>query len=173
MKRISHLFWILAVTLASLSASAQGVISIGDIDTYIFMLGQECPIEYNDAWAINDIVIDGDTIRLELQMPSSLSGFLPMLTGEGDNVKRMWMRQLKIFGYPWDEIIGRLAKQEYPLVITFHPKDSRKTAEIIFLPEDFAAFIDAEQLSESQGSESSEDSQVIESSEPIDESQVE
>ena len=159
MKRFCHLIWLFAAFSVAFSVSAQGTFAFGDMDTYLYMLGEECPIEYDDAWAIYGIVADSDTIRLELQMPSSLSGFLTMLTGEGDNVKRMWMKQLKGFGYPWDDFMGRLAKDERPLVITFHPKDSRKTAEIVFLPEDFAAFVEKEQSSpsESQGSESDDD----------------
>ena len=139
--------------------SAQGTIAVGDIDTYVAMLDAECPIEHKDAWAINSVIADGDTVRLELQVPSSLAGFISMLTGEGDNVKKMWANQLNSFGYPWKDFMGRLVTEKRPLVITFIPKDSATTAEMVFLPEDFEAFIDKEQRSLSTAQDDAGDSQ--------------
>ena len=142
-----------------MSASAQGTIAVGDFDTYIIMLDGECPIDHKDAWAINSIVADGDTVRLELQIPSSLSGFLSMLTGEEDNVKKMWIKQLLSFGYPWHDFMERLANEGRPLVITFCPKDSDTAALMTFLPEDFAPFVKKKQPSSPAPQDDADDGQ--------------
>lgn len=120
-----------------MTLSAQGLMTFGDIDTYVALLNEECPIDHKDNWVINSFVTDGDTVQVVLQMPSSLAPFLPQLTGEGDNVKRMWAKQLKTFGHPWGEFLKRMAEARRTLAIIFHPKDARKTATVIYAPEDY------------------------------------
>ena len=125
-----------------MTLSAQGTLAIGDVDTYVALLNGNCPIVYEDSWAVNSMEADGDTVHVVFQTPSSLAGFLPQLTGEGDNFKRMWVKQLKTFGYPWADFFRRMAEAGCTLVITFQPKDSRKTSTQVFYPEDYAALSD-------------------------------
>lgn len=140
MRKLVQLFWILAISLP-VSAFAQTTMAVGEMEAYIAKLGADCPIQYGEAWSLNSIETHGDTICALLQTPSSLAGFLSMLTGEGDNVKRMWIKQLKSFGRPWEELIGRLARSERSLAITFHPANSTATAELVFSPENFTEFV--------------------------------
>ena len=120
---------------------AQSMFVAADLDTYVALLNEECPIEYKDSWAVNALLTDADTVYVQVQTPSSLAGFLPQLTGEGDNVKRMWIKQLKPFGHPWEEFFDRMAGAGRYLVISFHPKDARKTAAIVFTPDDCKALL--------------------------------
>ena len=125
-----------------MKASSQEMMLCGDFDTYVTLLNERCPIEYRDSWAATSFVADGDTVRVELLTPASLAGFLSMLIGDGDNVKRMWVNQLKVFGNPWAELFNRSVEAQRPLVITIKPKDSRTSGEIVYTPEDLAAMSD-------------------------------
>ena len=91
MRRLAQLFWLFVAVIFPVSALAQGPMIAGDVDAYVALLSADCPIGHGDAWALNAIEAEGDTICAVLQTPSSLAGFLSMLTGEGDNVKRMWL----------------------------------------------------------------------------------
>lgn len=140
MRRVLQLICLFAALVLPASASGQGTIVAADIDTYVTLLNAECPIKYHEAWAVNSIEAEGDTVYAVLQTPSSLAGFLSMLTGEGDNVVRMWLRQLKNFGYPWIDLIDRLTDEGRYLVITIQPENSRTAAQISVTPEILAAF---------------------------------
>ena len=140
MRRLAQLFWLFAAVIFPVSALAQTTMIAGDVDAYVALLSADCPIGHGDAWALNAIEAEGDTICAVLQTPSSLAGFLSMLTGEGDNVKRMWLKQLKNFGHPWEDLIGRLTREKRYLLVTFHPENSTITDELLFAPEDLAAF---------------------------------
>ena len=143
MRRYLQQIWLLAAFIIPMSAAAQGSIVVGDLDTYLALLSEECPIEHFESWAVNAIEADGDTVRAELQIPSSLTGFLPKLTGPGDNVKKLWFRQLKSLGYPWADLTARLIEAGRPMVLTLHPKGARgrsADARIIFTSENLAAF---------------------------------
>ena len=129
------------------STFAQGAIVAADIDTYLALLNAECPIEYHEAWAINSIVTVGDTVDVAFQTPSSLAGFLSMITGDNDKVKRMWIKQLKSFGHPWGDLIDRLTDAGRPLSITFCPANSRNTAVVFFSPEELATLANPEKPS--------------------------
>lgn len=140
MRRLAQLFWLFAAVIFPVSALAQGPMVAGDMDIYVSLLNETCPIGYTDAWAVVSLESEGDTVHAALQTPSSLAGFLSMLTGEGDNVKRMWLKQLKNFGHPWGDLVGRLTREGGYLLITFHPENSTVTDEILFTPEDLGLF---------------------------------
>ena len=137
MRKIVSLLCLFAAVMIPMTVSAQGAFAFGDVDTYIAMLNGECPLEYDDAWALNAIESDGDTVGVVLQTPSSLAGFLSMLIGEGENYKRMWIKQLENFGRPWENLFRRLSEAGRPLVITFLPKGAKTTETIVFTPEDY------------------------------------
>ena len=136
MKRYLRLLSLLAVLLSASHASGQGALVAGDLDTFIALVKVDCPIEYTDAWAVNSIDTNGDTVQVVLQTPASLAGFLPMLTGDDERVRKLWFKQLKSFGRPWDDLFDRVADVGRTLLITFAPKDSRVRAEILYSPED-------------------------------------
>ena len=148
-KYVFQFVFLLAAMCMPPLAMAQGVIVAADVDTYVTLLGQECPIQHGHDWAVNAIELNGDTVHVELQTPSSLAGFLAPLTGEGDNVKRMWLQQLKSFGYPWLDLMDRLAQSQRTMVITFRPQGSRNTAMVVFTAADLATLASTEQPSPS------------------------
>ena len=145
MKKSVQLFSLLVLAFLPLSASAQGMPTVGDMDTYVLMLDEECPIDYGEAWAVMSIIMEGDTVHAVLQTPASLAGFLPMLTGDDEKVRRMWFKQLKSFGHPWNDLFDRLSREAKTLVITFSPKGGRATPTINYSPEDIAELTGKEQ----------------------------
>ena len=132
-----HLLILLAAILAPQAAFPQASADVSaGTDTCITAIAESCPINYKDGWIINAVTNSADTVRLELQVPSSLAGFLSMLTGEGDNVKLLWLRQLSCFGDPWERLCGCVVAARRALVIDVRPKDSKVDAEIVLSPED-------------------------------------
>ena len=132
MKKLCHLFILIASMLAPLAAFSQEEAGVTfDADSCIAAVAESCPIDYKDDWVINSVTTDADTVHLELQVPSSLAGFLPMLTGEGDNVKLVWLRQMVYFDAPWRQLCRGIIAAHRVMVIDLRPKDSRVSAEII------------------------------------------
>ncbi len=107
-----------------------------DVDATIAAIAQSCPINYQDGWDINAVTCDADTVHLELLMPSSLAGFLPQLTGEGYNVKRLWVKQVAYFGEPWKQLCQCLLTARRVLVLDLRPRDSRVKAEVVVTPDE-------------------------------------
>ena len=126
MKRYLQIFRLLALLLFPVMTLAQGTMFVGDLDTYVALLNEECPISHMDAWVVNQVTVDGDTVHVEFQIPTSLEPFLLKLTGDDDNVKRLWVRQLQSFGYP---------------------KGTSKTSEVPLTPEDITAYTEKNQPS--------------------------
>lgn len=157
MKRYLQIFRLLVLLLFPVTALAQGTMFVGDLDTYVALLNEECPISHMDAWAVNQVTVDGDTVHVEFQIPTSLEPFLLKLTGDDDNVKRLWVRQLQSFGYPWDDLMNRLVEAGRPMVITFNPKGTSKTSEVPLTPEDITAYTEKNQPSPQAKEEPVED----------------
>ena len=62
---------------------------------------------------------------------------LSSLTTEGDNVKRLWIKQLKQYGERWLGFVDRMVETNHPIVVNLRPKGSNQTALITFYPSDF------------------------------------
>ena len=147
MIRYIRLLCLFVVASIAMTALSQDMIVYGDFDTYVAMLNETCPIEYRDAWSVTSFVADGDTVRVEVSTPASLAGFMGMLIGDGENVKKMWVNQLMIFGNPWADFFNRLVKTDRHLIITFHPKNSDMAAVMTYTPQDYAILDDILQSS--------------------------
>lgn len=127
---------LVAAILAPLVAVSQVEVDIiTDADSCITAIADSCPVNYKDDWVINAVTTDADTVHLELQVPSSLAGFLPMLSGEGDNVKKVWLRQMAYFGHPWRRLCRCIIVDHRILVIDLKPKNSSVKAGIVINPE--------------------------------------
>ena len=136
MKTLCHLLILVAAMLAPQVAFAQEEADvIFDADSCIAAVADSCPIDYKDEWVITSVTTDADTVHVELQVPSSLAGFLPMLAGEGDNVRLVWLRQMVYFGVPWRQLCRGIIAARRVLIIDLKPKDSRVSAEIIINPD--------------------------------------
>ena len=76
-------------------------------------------------------------VLVDVQMPSNLSMFLSTLTEDTDNVKQMWIRQLKLFGKPWKDFVDTMVENDRRIVVHLQPLDVDESALVTFLPSDF------------------------------------
>lgn len=114
--------------------------TVVDVDDYIEELNAQCPIEYKDDWGLNSLTMVGERYALvDVMIPSSLSMFLSTLTGEGENVKRMWIKQLKQYGEQWNRLVDLLVAKDRRLVVLLRPEDcdDEEIAFLTFFPSDF------------------------------------
>lgn len=132
-----RVFLLLAVLLFPIVTHAQKIMN-RDVDEYVEELNAMCPIEYKDDWAMNSLTMVEDRYALvDIQLPSNLSMFLSTLTTEGDNVKRLWIKQLKDFGERWKRFVDLMVKADRRICVSLRPKGSDETALITLLPTDF------------------------------------
>lgn len=130
-------FLLLAIFLCfPFVGSAQNV-ETEDFDSLVAKFNAECPITSGENWAITSFATAGDTVLVELQVPASLGGFMSLLTGDTDNVKRLWARELNTFGKQWKTFVTRLIEADRPVKLFFTPKGGDTAAEIVLRPSDF------------------------------------
>lgn len=125
-------FLLLAIVmLCPLAGMAQDE-EIVDFDSYLVQLNAECPINSGENWALMSFATSGDTVIVELEIPSSLIGFLSLLTDDNEKVKRMWIRELETFGEQWQTFVNRLVDVGRPMILKFKPKGSEVAAQVAF-----------------------------------------
>lgn len=136
-KMKKYLFFLLmAFTLLPMAGFAQDEEAV-DYDAYIADLNARCPIDYEGGWMITSFAVKGDTTCVEVETPSVLSGFLPMLTANTENVKRMWLNQLSQYGDSWKRFAEMMVAANRSLALILRPKGSEVSAVVTFIPSDF------------------------------------
>ncbi len=109
-----------------------------DVDAYVTELNDQCPISYRDGWGIGSFTMVGDRYALvDVLLPGNLSMFLSSLGADKDNVRQLWIRQLRDYGEPWNRFVDLMVEADRRIIINLRPKDSEKTALITFSPSDF------------------------------------
>lgn len=140
MCRFGLLFWLFVALLFPMTAFAQDSASV-DVEEYIEALNDSCPMSFGKGWGVNSFtLVGGDYALVDLQLPSSISMVLTVLTEDADNsdnVRRMWIKQFKTFGERWTGFVDRMVEQERRIVVNLRPKGSDETELITFLPTDF------------------------------------
>ena len=137
----------LFVILLCLLASAFPITGIAqeenvlDLDTCIERMSTQCPVSVGEGWAINSVQDDGEAITIELGTPASLKGFLTMLTGDSDNVKRLWIRHVLQFGGQWETLIKQLEAKGRSLKLLLKPAGTDEPAVILITPEDIGTVL--------------------------------
>ena len=110
----------------------------GTVFDYVEELNAMCPFNYAADWGVNSFTMVGDYYALvDVMIPSNLTMILSSLTTEGDNVKRLWIKQLKQYGERWLGFVDRMVETNHPIVVNLRPKGSNQTALITFYPSDF------------------------------------
>ena len=107
-----------------------------DFDTFIAGMNAKCPINYNEGWAIYSFVATDNMATVQLQIPYLLNGFLPALTTDTDNAKRLWMRQMRMCGDDWKQFVKLLVKTNRSLKILFMLDEEEQAAQMTFTPAD-------------------------------------
>lgn len=128
---------LLALLLGPLVTHAQED-TTGTVFDYVEELNAMCPVTYAADWGVNSYTMVGDNYALvDVMIPSNLTMILSSLTAEGDNVKRLWIKQLKQYGDQWLGFVDRMVETNHPIVVNLHPKGSNQTALITLYPSDF------------------------------------
>ena len=109
-------------------------------DTYIADLNAQCPITYDDDWAITSFSLDGDTVKLELEAPAALSMFLPMLTDNTEGVRRLWFNQMNQYGDRWKRFVAAVANADCTLSLIVIPINCDEGATVTFSPADLMKY---------------------------------
>lgn len=138
---MNKLFVILLCLLASafpLRGVAQEEIVL---DTCIERLSAQCPVNVGEGWTINSLLDDGEAIVLELVTPASLKGFLSMLTGDSENVKRLWTRHILQFGDQWETLLKQLETQGRTLKLLLKPVGVDEPEIVVISPEDIGTVL--------------------------------
>ena len=140
---MNKLFVILLCLLAS-AFSLRGIAqeeTVLDLDTCIEHISAQCPVAVGEGWTINSLQDEGDAIVLELGTPASLKGFLSMLTGDGENVKRLWARHVMQFGDQWEALFKQLEAKGRTLKLLLKPVGIDEPAIVVITPEDIGTVL--------------------------------
>lgn len=130
-------FLLAAVLLFPLLGFAQETetVELPDFDTFVAELNAKCPIDYNEGWAIYSFVTTDDMATVQLQIPTILNAFLPALTADTDNAKRLWVRQMKMCGDDWKQFAKLLVETNRSLTIQFMLNEDEQVASMTFTPD--------------------------------------
>jgi hypothetical protein len=72
---------------------------------------------------------------VQLQIPTILNAFLPALTADTDNAKRLWVRQMKMCGEDWKQFAKLLVETNRSLTIQFMLNEDEQVASMTFTPD--------------------------------------
>lgn len=135
--RMLRRFLLVAVLLFPLFGFAQETetTELPDFDTFVAELNAKCPIDYNEGWAIYSFVATDDMATVQLQIPTILNAFLPALTVDTDNAKRLWVRQMKMCGDDWKQFAKLLVETNRSLTIQFMLNEDEQVASMTFTPD--------------------------------------
>lgn len=128
----AKLLILLAVLLTFFFVSANDDEATMAIGAKIEQLAASCPSPQGDQWVINSVRMVDDTVEVELKTPSSLAGFLPMLTGENPKAKKLWLNHLSNYGDEWKQLVELLAKECMPMRLLLKPQGSDAVHEVNF-----------------------------------------
>jgi hypothetical protein len=129
----ARLLILLAVLMLPFLAQAQDDEAKMAIEAMIEQLAARCPSPQGDQWVINSVKMVDDTVDVELCTPSSLAGFLPMLTGENPKAKKLWLNHLSNYGDEWKQLVELLAEEGLPMRLLLKAKGSETAHGIFFV----------------------------------------
>lgn len=130
--------WTLAVLMMTTVSFAQDEAETPmDIQARVAQINEQCPISIVEGWSVQSCISTGDTVNLVIQTPANLASFLPMLTGNEKNVKRLWIKQLTDYGEQWNQLVDMLVKSDIILILTLRPEEHDTEAVIVLDPADF------------------------------------
>lgn len=132
MNNKTRLLILIAVLMLSSLAQAQDDEATMAIEAMIEKLAARCPSPQGEQWVINSVKMVDDTVDVELNTPSSLAGFLPMLTGENPKAKKLWLNQLSNYGDEWKQLVELLAEEGLPMRLLLKAKGSETVHGIFF-----------------------------------------
>ena len=137
---MSKLFALLAVLLLPLGAYAQFE-EVMNLDMYIWQLGTQCPCEVENGWTITSVYAVGDTVTVELETPSLLGGYLPVLTEETDRTKELWVEHMAKYGQTWKDLLLRTSEEMRWFLLALKPKGGKDTFGLLVAPNELGTIL--------------------------------
>lgn len=132
-----HLIGLIVAAAIPLMTHAQDTTAVS-FDEYVEQLNAKCPIDDEGRWSIRSITMVGDRYALvDFQMPENMSMVLPALSKDSENVKRLWIKQLKQFGQPWNHFVDLMVEAERRIIVILNPEGTRKPPMLTLNPADF------------------------------------
>ena len=152
MKKLSFLYLLIVLMLPTMAAAQDSTavevdvdslaavdtmaVEADGVDSLIDEMAAQCPVDYGDDWMISSVTVDGDTVFVDVQVPSQLKAFMSSLTGNGANVKRLWLNQIAQFDKRWRTLADKLLENNRVLVLLLIPGDEDEAAPIVIGPKD-------------------------------------
>ena len=124
---------LLALLLCPFAAVAQDE-APADIESYVLGLNEQCPFDFGDGLALKSFVVNGDTLGVVYQVPATLGAFLPLLTGDDDRARNLWLRELSRECGQWDGFVERVVASGRPMAIYFKAKGKEIAATLVYTP---------------------------------------
>lgn len=136
MKKFSYLYLLIVMLFPAMAMAQESETVTDDLDSLIIEMSELCPVDYGDDWAINSVTIEEDTAYVDVQVPGQLKAFMSSLTGNGANVKRLWLNQIAQFDKRWRTFAERLFKENRTLVFLLSPGSNDKAIPVVIGPTD-------------------------------------
>ena len=137
MGKFRKLLMIVALLFPVMCFAQDDSTTVVNIDSCVAQISAKCPIEYKDGWALCSVANQGDTTAMALQVPDMLEGFLPALTADADNAKRLWMKQLSsMCGDDWRRLFRSMVASSHAFILDFVLEDETSVATMTFTPAD-------------------------------------
>ena len=107
-----------------------------DFAVYLQQLNEQCPIACGEGMALKAFALDGDTVFVDLKVPSVLAPFLSLLTEDTDQARRLWLKELTRESEVWNQFVEYMQEDPHPMVILFKPKGNTIEATLSYGPAD-------------------------------------
>lgn len=140
MNKFVGILFFLSVLWLPLSGATQNVDTL-DLDSYMEELSPRCPYDVGDGWTIDSLAAVGDTVVIQLMTPNALRGFLPMLTEDNLNTKRLWLNYLFDYGDEWKTLMKLIKREGKSLKLLLLPNDSSDSECVFVSNEDFGTIL--------------------------------
>ena len=111
------------------------------LEANIQQLNALCPCGMGDYWNITSVVTSGDTVILEIETPASLASFLPMLTVNKENAKRLWLDLVMQYGKDWADLVKRLPMEKRFFLLALKPKDGENISRLLITPDEIGTIL--------------------------------
>ena len=140
---MNKLLALLVVLLLPLAGYAQFE-EVMNVDMYIWQLGSQCPCEVDEGWTITSVYTVGDTVTLELETPSLLGGYLPLLTDVTDHpqkIKELWIDHVARYGQMWKDLLVYSSQEMRWFLLALRPQGGKKTSCLLISPNELGTIL--------------------------------
>ena len=135
------LLTLLAALMLPVLGFAQNQVDSLSCDACVQQLSSLCPNGVKEGWTVNSIVAAGDTVTVEIEMPSSLGPFMTALAANKLNAKKLWVYYVADYGKEWKNLINRIQEERRSFLLALKPKGSEKTYHLFVSPDELGTIL--------------------------------